>query len=377
MCIALSAVLLFGMLSCTAMAEEAKDRVLKTEEEYLSAYEEMGFINDWAMKYVDDFYAKPTFDSLLRAAAAVSAAETALAHMEVPQNDIHDEDLLELFSEGADIFLLTEMRGVFLERQSDYAIKFIRLQDTLLTDAVYLPFHKAITEELEAEKTYELCCRQSVCHEANYLLLQFDGAEKWNTYTIDYPHLFADHPAWDSDADHLYQEEEKVLDVIEENNLRGDRWNALFEYNYDKMEEELANDTERPLEEILAAKDAIDRIYPQPIWYCTTDYMYCALNMDEKGHVSGIVKAGDDLTQLPNANQLMMPKVTREEVVEYVAHLREYGFEPQIQETDDEYLCWIGNKSCPMILNWKAGEGASITFLHGVGCMIPEWMLYM
>lgn len=370
--------LALNLLTGFAIAESARDRVLATQKSYLSAYEEMESIDQWAMQWVDAFFSEPNFENLLRADAAVSTAKQAFLNILPPVESVQPEDLVELYEENADVVWIGEWYDMFSIAQKNYTLRYTRIENMLLCDAVYLPFHAAAIEQIASDKEYQMYNRLSTCHEINYLLLQLGGSEAdWKTYAAQYPRLFAEHPSWDADEDHLIAEEENVLSAIEAYDLLGDRWIALVEYNYDQLDKARTDDTETPLADVLAVPDAINRVYPQPVWYCADNYVYFAASIKD-GEAERLTRVHDDLTQTPNAGILMVQNVSCEEVKAYAAHLSGYGFEPRIlTDTDMEYSCLIGYDDCPMHLSWKAREGAYISFLRGVGCMIPEWMLQL
>lgn len=374
--IALSLLLILATLGCAA--EGAADRVLALQEEYLHVYDTMEHINLWAMQWIDAYYAEPSFDSLLRADAAASAALRALNYLTPPEGTVQADDAMALFAEGADVVWIGDWENSFSQSQNHYIAKFTTAQEHLLYDAVYLPFHDTLIEIKTGQADYERHSRLSVTNSLNYLLLQLGRPEEtWNEYTEEYPFLFADKMPWCADEDLLTQAEEENLNALEDFNIYMDRWDSLLEFDIQQVEATFNDSIDTPLEEILAPKDALDRVYPQPDWYCASDFSYYAFSwIDDKNmKIAGVF---DDLTQTPDCFTLKMPKVTKAELQDYADTLGEYGFTVQVlSNTNDEFLCQAGYGSCPMTLNWKAEEGGSLIFLHGAGCMIPEWMLYL
>lgn len=374
--IAFTFILISAMLGCAA--ESAADRVLAFHEECLSAYDTMEHINLWAMQWINAFYAEPSFDSLLRADAAASAAVQAFQRLTPPKELLPVDDLTALFAEGADVVWIGDWDSSLSQTQNHYILKFTAVQEQLLNDAVYLPFHDTFVEKMTAEADYERCSRLSVTNSCNYLLLQLGRPEEtWNAYRDQYPYLFADRTPWCADEALITQAEEENLNAIDEYAILMDRWTALYELEIQQMEEALNDDIETPLEEVLAPKDAINRVYPQPLWYCLSDFSYYAFSwIDDKNmKIAGVF---DDLTQTPDCFTLKMPKVTKAELQDYADTLGEYGFTVQVlSNTNDEFLCQAGYGSCPMVLSWNPEKGSALMFLHGAGCMIPEWMLFL
>lgn len=333
----------------------------------------------WALDEAQPYSEEFTWDTLLKARAAVSAAKVFLENVELTGCEVSSEDYLDLLKAGLEPeVVLTEYEN--LETTLSQSLTTLTcLEEMLLTDICFSPNAQVLGDWLDnCRKMIEMEC-QYLCLTTNYLILQWGYSEKWSTFPETYPTIAKSIDAWYTDPDLLTKKGIETLDHISNLQTGEAEYYGISMYTSDLLQG--ITILNRPgmyqyqkLLPYLQTIPGADAFFPTPDWLPEELQIVYQIPDPATGEVRSI-QYREAVEVRPSLCLFSCSGIEREQIKDYAALLQSLGLEVHTDFDEPDsclLLCKTGEYT--LSVQWKDGE-TDLYLPSPVGCLVPEWYL--
>ncbi|MGM9603483.1 MAG: hypothetical protein ACI3XG_00280 [Faecousia sp.] len=318
----------------------------------------------WAFDYAGAYARDNTWENLLKARAACSAAKLAFQQVELQGTELAQEQYLELMKKDIEAGVVLVQYDQ-LETELWQNLVTLTCLETLLTEDVFLsPTALKLSDWVEN-------CRQTVVLESqylglatNYLLLQL-GERQWGDIPDQFPIIGSCCGSWSNDSEQLQTNCADTLDALAKQPDGEITYSGISEFTLSLVEE--AGELTAYLQPI----SDVPGYFPAPAWLWK-DTMYCYLVSDPDTQESRLLHSCEELTQAPEICYIRCGTVSLEEVKAYEQLLddRDVPFYGTWNEEEGTYQILALTGECNMMVEWSQDE--TILYLKSpIACLIP------
>ena len=353
--------------------------------EPLKMYEQMYAEWKWASKYVQDYVDDPTWENLLKARAACSAARESYQDYSQIDTDFTQYQFRVFMDEGID----AEDLVVFLDDTKEKESGHIQVAELFLhLDFCFLDCEDRITEYLTlVDKIFEYNATEYWLL-ANKLLLQIDEYSFFEELSKQLPTLSVDQHDWIDDADQLEFEWSEHLEAAESIQQEYDSFYHKYVTNILAHVNDISqlgayhlHSYYRPnfdISEIASDLWSVSNVpcyIPYPYWITFEDiynwtYAYGGSGVNR---VSTCEAIGDPVDSI----SLTCDGISIDDAQLYKETLTKYGFEIQEKTVNEDSLSGYFSAKrgeCEILVRWSSTE----TYLelgYPTACMVLEPLL--
>lgn len=300
----------------------AQEKLYLQWEKYLSFRNRMDGIGLWAYGYAQRYLEDPSWDNLIRARAAASAARRALKQIEAPQVELDSEVRAALKGRLEEMVMVTDnITAASLELQTmDMQMDNLEqsLQDFFLytLDTARL---KIETEFFRADCEHKNAYYGYI---TNALLLRFHMKPRWETLQQDCPVLAQFWQPWEASDKRLQARAEDEINQAEQLMQEKQKQLLYAEESLANMEQAVNTGNWALLLEQMEQPAGMPVCFPLPPWDQERTIHYA----QREGELIHLVSCGDDLEQRPDLAYIYYAHVSREEFEAYCSMLEGLGF---------------------------------------------------
>lgn len=321
----------------------------------------------WAFGYAEAYAEENSWDHLLKARAACSAAKLSLEQVQLEGPELTQEQYLLLMKRGIEAeVVLNQFDQLETVRQQN--LTTLRCLEALLTEDVYLaPTAKKLSDWVEnCTRTLELES-QYLCLATNYLYLQM-GDRQWGELPEQYPVLFSSCGSWSRDSEQLQTDCGLVLDAIGERLSGSAMYTGISKYTLTLVQEA---QQAQELSEHLQPISGVPAYFPEPSWLWE-DVSYSYLFLDPDTQEKRMPKTGEALTQAPEACYIQYEGVSLEQVQDYEQLLNALNIVNlgQWDEEDQTYSIIAKIGESIMMAEWSQ-EKTLLYLKNPIACLMP------
>ena len=321
----------------------------------------------WAFEYADAYTKENTWDNLLKARAACSAAKLSLQQVQLQGPELTQEQYLLLMRQGIEAeAVLSQFDQLETERQQN--LYTLTCLEALLTEDVYLaPTAQKLSDWVEnCTRTLELES-QYLRLTTNYLFLQM-GDRQWGEIPQQYPVIFSSCGSWSKDSEQLQAEGASILDEIEAQLDGSVMYVGISEYSLALVQQALEGKEISPQ---LQPISGVPAYFPEPNWLWD-DASYSYLFSDPDTQEKRMIQPGEALTQAPEVCYIQCQGVSLEQVQEYEQLLNALDIESfgDWDEEDQSYSILAKSGESLMMVKWSQEE--TVLYLKKpIACLMP------
>lgn len=325
----------------------------------------------WAFDYADAYTEDATWENLLKARAACSAARLAFQLVELNGRDMAQEQYLSLMEKNieAEVVLLEYENLETLRQQRLVTVE--HLETLLLTDVFLSPTANKLSDWLGSCRKQVNLESQYDCLTTNYLLLQL-GETQWGEIPTQFPVIGAFCGDWSTVPEQLEEDCAAVLDALESQ----EEVDAVY-YGISELTLKLVNSAaagEISLVPYLQSPSQVPGCFPFPAWL-PEDAMFYYQIFDSDTQKNRLPLAGETIT-LPVSCYIPCDSISLEEVKDYAETLKALGLtvDTAWNEEKQTYTVLAQSGPCIMGISWTQDETA-LLLKDPVACLIPELFL--
>ena len=321
----------------------------------------------WAFQYTDAYTKENTWDNLLKARAACSAAKLSLEQVEFQGPELTQEQYLLLMRQGIEAeAVLSQFDQLEMERQQN--LYTLTCLEALLLEDVYLA---PTAQKLSA--WIENCTRtlglesQYLRLTTNYLFLQM-GDRQWGEVPEQYPVIFSSCGSWSKDPEQLQADCAIVVDAFEELLNGSTMYVGISEYGLTLVQQALEG---KDISPHLQSISGVPAYFPDPGW-SWDDASYSHLFLDPDTQEMRMPQPGEALTQAPEVCYIQCQGVSLEQVQEYEQLLNALDIESfgDWDEEDQSYSILAKSGESLMMVKWSQEE--TVLYLKKpIACLMP------
>ena len=322
----------------------------------------------WAFQYTEAYTKENTWDNLLKARAACSAAKLNLEQVELQGPELTQEQYLLLMKQGIEAeAVLSQFDQLEMERQQN--LYTLTCLEALLLEDVYLaPTAKKLSNWVETcTRTLELES-QYLRLTTNYLFLQM-GDRQWGEVPEQYSVIFSSCGSWSSDSEQLQADCAIVVDAFEELLNGSTMYVGISEYGLTLVQQALEG---KDISPHLQPISGVPAYFPEPGW-SWDDASYSYLFLDPDTQEMRMPQPGEALTQAPEVCYIQCQGVSLEQVQEYEQLLNALDIESfgDWDEEDQSYSIIAKSGESLMMVKWSQEE--TVLYLKKpIACLMPR-----
>lgn len=379
----LAAVLLLSCLTgCAgektenAPLQQAKEKMLAEWFSLLEANEQVYASVFQVLDHTEAFTRDNSWDSLLKARAAASAALMALRRTEVPVTTLTEEEIALLADAGIEISALQrefEATEISLGAMDDtLSLLYYALEEDVFLTASATDAIPAMAAFYREYFTLEY---RYLSRFTNYLLLQAEAGELWTGWQEQLPCLASCADAWYEDTESVELATGELLDEMAALQTRMGSFLGVSEFTLEIVQEAVETGNMEALRREINLISGVPGYFPLPQWLPDTLTLYMVT--EKETQEKQLVLSGDQLDSVPSACYISCGAIAREEVEAYGAYLEQWGIETYGTWNDagDTWQLLANSGSSAMLVEWTEEE-TLIYLTEPVGCLIPELYLY-
>ena len=326
----------------------------------------------WALEQVDAYAQEGSWETLLKARAACTAALQDLQNIQVPEYPLTMWDQL--------LLTLSRVDTVWLE-YNDAENNLSSTRDTLsyfttlLENEVYMKSTVAAFPELV--RNYRQIAETNIRYQAsatNYILLQLDRPELWNAMPRQFPTIAQACGEWSGDEKALQATAEAVLDEMESGINGTEAFTAASEYTLQILQDAAQTGDLAPVQEELSIPRGIPDCFPTPYWLPPSAGYY--LRTDGATGEKVLIRSREVPMPLPEVCYISCGAVRLEDVKTYPQQLAYFGIACHAGWDNDTqtYQILAAGANSSLLIEWTEAE--TILYLtEPVGCLMPELYL--
>lgn len=341
---------------------------------YLTAMEEIYSQMHWVLDYVDACLADNLWESLLKARAACNAAAAYLQDYGLPEFTLTQEQCEILIANGIEAdFVQAEYLN--FPTTLGQELNTLASLDALLNHDVF------VQASWESLSTWSEACRGGLEDLAvyyglstNYLLLQLDHSELWDSLPEKYPVLSQMTVGWEGNPDVLLEHGNAILNQYEERLTQMSECIGASEYTLQLVQEALDTQDLTYLVQALHTIENVTCYVPMPNWMLE-DYACTYRVTDPDTDEQEAIVSSQEISSAPSG-YYVSSSATQEEVAQFAQTLASYGFSPSSgwKEEDGPYQVVLLEENVSLIVEWTEGE--TVLYMSDpIACLIPELYL--
>ena len=354
--------------------ENEKQLLLDHWTRYLTVKEDIHSRMHWVLDYVDACLADNQWNSLLKARAACNAAAAYLQDYDLPAFTLTQEQCNSLIASGIEVdFVQAEYLNLPTALRQD--LNTLASLDALLNHDMFLQ------ASFESLSTWSETCRGGLEDLAlyyslstNYLLLQLEQPELWDSLPEQYPTLSQMTAEWEENPDALLEQGNAILNQYEERLTQMSACVGTSEYTLQLVQEALDTQDLTYLIQALHTIENVTCYVPMPNWML--DNYVCTYRVaDPDADEQEAIVPGQELSSAPSG-YYVSASATQEEVAQYAQTLASYGFSPLAgwKEEDGTYQVVLLDENVSLIVEWTEDE--TVLYMSDpIACLIPELYL--
>ena len=353
---------------------DKKQLLLDHWTRYLTVKEDIHSQMHWVLDFVDAFLTDNQWESLLKARAACNAAAAYLQDYDLPEFTLTQEQCDSLIGVGIEAdFVQAEYLN--LPTALGQELNTLASLDALLNHDMFLQ------ASFESLSTWSDTCRGGLEDLAlyyslstNYLLLQLEQPELWDSLPEKYPVLSQMAADWEGNPDVLLEHENAILNQYEERQIQMSACIGASEYTLQLVQEALDTQDLTYLIQALHTIENVTCYVPMPNWML--DNYVCTYRVDNPDtKEQETIVSGQEISSAPSG-YYVSASATQEEVAQYAQTLASYGFSPSAgwKEENGAYQVVLLEENVSLIVEWTEDE--TILYMsEPIACLIPELYL--
>lgn len=323
-----------ALLACAAFAgvrlyenrqtlSTAREKLCLEWDKYLAFRDSLDGIQLWTLGYVEDYLEQRSWESLVRARAAVAAGREALKEVEAPKLELDKEVKDALGGRLDELTLVTEsVSAAALELQTMrlfFTETAYSLEDFFLYETELVKLGASVSFYQEDLPLTE----GAIAGMTNWLYLQWNMQDRWAQMQAAYPSLASFCGPWEKDGGKLEARTDALLDAHEKLVQESQSRLLFSESMLADMEETVLSGNTQALLSQMAMPAGAPAVYPAPSWTQEPSATYYGRATDEG---IDLVHCGDDLSSAPTSAYYYYDYVTREECDSYCDSLEALGY---------------------------------------------------
>lgn len=353
-----------------------KEKLLEQWFELLKAYENVYSSLFQTMEYMEAFGRDNSWDSLLKARASTSATMVLIRQMELPALTLTEAEIGLLADAEVEINAVQrefENLGNWINNMDDT----VTLIHYTLEEDVFLKAEaqESVPAKATFYREYHSLEYRFISLFTNYLLLQLDAADTWQTYLEQLPCMAACADMWYDDPTATEEASMGVLDEMEALQVQMGSFLGTSEFVLEILEEALQTGELDNLRREINLIDGVPAYFPIPRWL--PDVLTLYMMPDADTQANRLVVAGEKLERAPSACCISCGAIALEDVQAYAEILEQVGIVTYGAWNDakDEWQLLAKNGDSTVCINWTKNE-TTIYLKEPLGCLIPELYLY-
>lgn len=353
--------------------DAAREKLYLSWDAYISFRNEMDAIELWTLEHVERYSQERTWQSLLKARAALAVGYTAMRQLQTPDSYIERAVINALPNEEV-ITVAESLSGTPGELESA-CMAFANLQYELEDAFLYELDNERLAEAVSFYRQELEIGERNNARITNHLLLTWSMKDRWEEIAQQYPAFAAFMGEWEKKDAVLRSLSESAQDTLEK----------LYQvYRNSQLYSETALETVRNAVENerlaeLAAKivlpadlprtaDGSLALFPSPAWLQEPRNVYYAVHDADRGVQA--IRLGDELNEEPTAVYYYYDYVTREEYEQYFEQLQLLGFPGLLKDNEDgSSMMMVLQDEYLLAVQWTASE-TILTLSNPMGCLV-------
>lgn len=377
----LAAIMLLGCASSVEHHEEKRIQSLQPEkqllqthwETYLASAEELYSHLHWAFDYAEAFTRENSWESLLKARAACTAARDGIQQLALPIYSLTSVQYDALMDAGIEADVVRMEYEAFAGEQT-LALNTLDALDAYLNNDIFMKASVDIIPDwIACNRGVITDISEYLCLTTNYLLLQLDSDTLWQEVEERYPHIGAMCTPWSEDPDQIMMNATAALDRYAERFVDMEEFTGVSEYTMQIVREAVETGNLDRLEAQMHTISGVPAYFLTPSWMTQMDV--CSyLITDSDTQEKRLIQSGEKITEVPSGCYISCEAVAMESVEAYADTLESWGMEPYCTENADAVQLFVTSGESSLLVEWTEEE--TIVYLSApVGCLIPELYL--
>lgn len=330
----------------------------------------------WILDQLDVFICDNSWNSLLKARAACSSAMIAFQELEIPSLDVTQEDCALLMQQGIEINVI-QREFESLEMLRDNMTMTVSYFQEMLERDVFLAVNLSDAMPVISEFYREYFTREYryLCQLTNYLLIQMEDPELWQTWTGKLPCMNACADRWYETTTEVEEATGVVLDEMEQLQTRLGSVQGISQYTLEIVQGAVATGDIAVLQRECNTILDVPGYYPVPFWISDQLPLYYVI--DASTGENRLIKPGEESFPVPSGCMISCGKIPVDEVLSYETNLKKWNIEVSgtWNTAKDSYRLTANDGSSTLTIQWTEEE-ALLTFTETIGCLIPELYLF-
>lgn len=367
---------LHGITMQGSALEQAEEKLLNECFELMEVNEQLYSGIFRSLDYTDDYVDTSSWDSLLKARASASAALVSIRQLELPVFDLASAEmdlLTEADIEANDVQREFEaLEGVRISKENTAALLCYTLEDDVFMKS---SVEDAIPAMAAFYRDYFILEYRYICLFANYMLIQLDEEDTWQTWIERLPYMAACADEWYEKTADVERATDRVLDEMQVLQTQMGSFLGVSKFSLEIVQEAVETGDRNALQREINTIGGVPGYFPIPTWLPDVVNLYLVSDPDTQE--KRLVKAGEELNSIPSACYISCGSVMQEDVTAYGEYLQQWGIETYgtWNETKDTWQLLANSGSSTMMIEWTEDE-TLLYLTEPVGCLIPELYLY-
>lgn len=344
-------------------------------EEVLRINEETCRTMLWAFDYAEIFTEDNSWESLLKARAACTAAMVHLQQLPLPEFTLTEEQYNALADAGIEVDVVEVEYENLPNSLSQHLVTLGNLNN-MLTDDLYLKANAdKLPDWIASSRETVGIMNAYLCITTNYLQVQMGQKDIWKGLPEKYPHLSASMGEWRGSTEQLMADCDAVLDRLEAQADSAVEYVGISDYTLKVVQETVESGNLERLAAQIHEPEGVPVYYPVPQWI-GVDILRFYLVKDSETAELRMVSAGEEIQTVPTACCIFCEGVSREAVDAYAQTLEQWNLAPYCtwdEETQKQQV-FVPGESGNLLVEWTQ-EGTVVNLTEPVGCLLPELYL--
>lgn len=327
------------------------------------------------LEYTEDYVQTGSWDNLLKARASASAALVELRQMELPAFELTGETMDLLEEAGIEVNAVQREFEILEDTRMSKEDTAVLLCYTLEDDI----FLKASAEEALPAMTnfyrdYFTLEYRYMSLFANYMLVQMDAGDLWDSWKGQLPVMAACSEEWYQETTEVEKATDQVLDEMQTLQTQMGEFLGISEFTLEIVQDAAETGNLDVLRGEINQISGVPGYFPIPQWLPDVVNLYLVTDPDTQE--LRLVNSGEDLNSVPSACYISCGTVSRDDVESYETYLGLWGIETDAgwNETKDTWQMIAESGSSTMMIEWTENE-TLLYLMEPVGCLIPELYL--
>lgn len=357
---------------------QAKEKLLGAWIEAMEADEQIYSTVFQMLDYVDAYTQDNSWESLLKARAVSNTAVSAICQITLPKMELSEEETELLLNAGIEVNAVQleheKIDEVCEDKSRTARIFFDTLEhDVFLSSSV----EKAIPDMTAFYRSYYTLECRSCFQFTNYLLLQMDSADEWQSLLERFPCMAACADGWYTELTEVEAANGGVLDEMQRIQSEMGRFLGISEDTLRIVEDARTTGDMAELTREINVISGVPGYFPNPDWDLDCDTKKFYLVTDPNTQEKRLLQAGESLDSVPSACCILYESVALEDVQAYAKLLGQWGIAAHEawDESKDTFQVLANSGKSAMMIEWSQ-EKTLLHLTEPIGCLIPQLYLY-